>query len=419
MSRAWTRLDNAAKIFPPNTSLRDSKVFRFACELTESVEPALLKEALEETLREFPLFQSVLKRGLFWYYLEASSLPAEVEAEERPLCAPLYDPADKRLLFSVTYFQRRINLEVHHALTDGTGASHFLKNLVAHYLVKRHPEELRGTAWPEYDASPTQKREDSFQKYYEPRRAAPRSGVRAHRLKGAMLPEYRMRAIEGVIPVKQALAAAKACNASLAAYFAAHWMLAIHHERPLRERGKPVVVTVPVNLRAFYPSETARNFFATMEVGYDFQDSEEFADVVASVAKEFQENLTPDRMAERMNQLISMETNWVSRFAPLALKDVVLRAAAKDDEKNHTISLSNMGKIDMPKPMRPYIHRFVVLIAARRMQSTLCTFGDQLTIGITSRFVSTEIPRRFFRQLTAAGLSVAIADNPLPGRDAL
>ena len=37
-------------------------------------------------------------------------------------------------LFEVSVYKNRINLEVDHALTDGTGTLTFLKSLVANYL---------------------------------------------------------------------------------------------------------------------------------------------------------------------------------------------------------------------------------------------------------------------------------------------
>ena len=43
----WSRLENAAKIFPSTTSREDTKVFRFTCELTEMVQEAPLQAALE------------------------------------------------------------------------------------------------------------------------------------------------------------------------------------------------------------------------------------------------------------------------------------------------------------------------------------------------------------------------------------
>lgn len=39
----WSRLDNAAKIFPSTSSKKDPKVFRFSCELTEPVDGQTLQ----------------------------------------------------------------------------------------------------------------------------------------------------------------------------------------------------------------------------------------------------------------------------------------------------------------------------------------------------------------------------------------
>ena len=64
----WSRLENAAKIFPSTTSREDTKVFRFTCELTEMVQEAPLQAALEETLEFFPFYRYSLRRGLFWYF---------------------------------------------------------------------------------------------------------------------------------------------------------------------------------------------------------------------------------------------------------------------------------------------------------------------------------------------------------------
>ena len=66
----------------------------------------------------------------------------------------IYDKDVKKLLFEVTYFRKRINLEVYHTLTDGTGALQFLKTLVINYITLKHKEEFMNIV-PEidYDAS--------------------------------------------------------------------------------------------------------------------------------------------------------------------------------------------------------------------------------------------------------------------------
>lgn len=87
----WTRLDNAAKIYPSNSSKRDTKVFRFSCELNELVDPEVLQAAADKTLGQFPVYRSVMKHGLFWYYLETSDRKPIVKLEDEPPCGPLYN----------------------------------------------------------------------------------------------------------------------------------------------------------------------------------------------------------------------------------------------------------------------------------------------------------------------------------------
>lgn len=73
MKRRWFKLDNAAKIFPPSSSKRDPKVFRFTCVLKDDINKDILQEATNEALEYFPNFSSILKQGFFWHYLETSN----------------------------------------------------------------------------------------------------------------------------------------------------------------------------------------------------------------------------------------------------------------------------------------------------------------------------------------------------------
>ena len=45
------------------------------------------EQALAQTLEEFPSFRNVLKRGVFWYYLEENSIRPLVKREDMPPCS--------------------------------------------------------------------------------------------------------------------------------------------------------------------------------------------------------------------------------------------------------------------------------------------------------------------------------------------
>ena len=48
----WRKLDNAAKLYSAASNKKDTRVFRFYCELKEEVNPDVLQEALNQTIEE-------------------------------------------------------------------------------------------------------------------------------------------------------------------------------------------------------------------------------------------------------------------------------------------------------------------------------------------------------------------------------
>ncbi len=408
----WSRLDNAAKIFPPTSSADDPKVFRFVCELEEPVDPDTLQQALDRTVTAFPHFCSVLRKGLFWYYLEGSPLRPTAHAETEPPCAPVYDPVRKDLLFSVSFYRRRINLEVYHALTDGTGALQFLRLLVYHYLVLRHADALgEGVPAIDYDASLGQRGDDSFRRYYSGAAAKRERTPRALRVRGARLTDHRTRVTEGVLSSKALLEQARSRGATVTALLAAALICAIYEETPVRYRKKPVVASIPVNLRKYFQSETARNFFGVIRVSHRFRPGETFQEVVNAVSGALSAELTPERIAERMDTLSALEHNTLARVVPLFLKDLSLKAANYFVHRGETFSLSNLGKVDMPGPLCPYIRLFSVFNAADEPKLCVCSFGDRMVLSLTSPFAGTDLQRRFFRTLSGMGPEVSVRSN--------
>ncbi|MCW4459240.1 alcohol acetyltransferase [Microbacterium sp. MPKO10] len=141
MRRNWVRLDNASNIFLAARSDSDPKVFRISAEMDHDVDPALLQEALDATYDRYPLYHAVLRRGVFWYYLQDSDLRPRVTGEVQYTCAPIYQADRRTLLFRVMHHRQRIILEIFHALSDGTGALWFLTDLVTGYARLAYPDE--------------------------------------------------------------------------------------------------------------------------------------------------------------------------------------------------------------------------------------------------------------------------------------
>ena len=170
-----------------------------------------LQQALDRTVPDFPHFSSVLRKGLFWYYLDSSSIRAVVQPENKPACAPIYQDGRRKLLYRVNYHRRRINLEMFHVLTDGTGAIAFLKTIVCRYLQIRHDIEYLER---EERSSAKDKTADAFNRYYEQdKKGTPREQQtlprRAYHLQGERDDNLQSHLIEGTVSSKRFLKVTK------------------------------------------------------------------------------------------------------------------------------------------------------------------------------------------------------------------
>lgn len=406
----WTRLDNVAKIFPSKKNRRETSVFRIYCELKEQVDPLVLQRALDQAILEFPNFLYVMRKGVFWHYLEQTSLRPIVSWEHKNVCGSIYDPQEQNLLFEITYYKNRINLEMYHVLSDGTGAMQFLKTIIAFYINEKHQTCVNAACLD--PAAITQKASDSFQKYYEPSKKNTNVHLpRVYNLRSRKRKNYLL-VMEGMISVQQVLKAAHKNKTTVTGLLAAIFLTAIHQEMSLLDERKPVVLKIPVNLRQYFPSSTARNFFGMIAVSYHFEKKgHQFSDLIDSIDQQLHEKLTKENLAQRMNSMSYLEHNPLLRIAPLPLKDLVLGIAKKINAAGETAVLSNVGRIQMPEELKPYILRFGTLMDTMNLQLTLCSFEDQLQLGFTSYMENTDIIRNFYRILQKNGIDVELRCN--------
>ncbi|MBU5424905.1 hypothetical protein KQI41_00665 [Tissierella pigra] len=412
----WTRLDNASKFFPAVANNKDTKVFRFSCELYEDVEPKVLQKSLDLTMESFPFYRSILRRGLFWYYFESSDLEPIIELENKPLCAPIYIRNERNLLFRVFYYNKRINLEVFHSLTDGAGAIWFMETLIYHYMTIRYKDKFKDKGLKlNYKASISEKSDDSFKKNYNKRDIfihGRNKGVSAYQIKGSRIKENRMKLIEGAMSVKSVLDIAHEYNTTLTVFLTSLLIYSIYKEMPLNKKHKPIVLSVPINLRPYFKSTTARNFFSTMSISHGVHNQDlNLDEIIQNVNNSFKENLTKEALDKKLNHFMSLEKSIFTRIVPLTIKDYVIHAATKLDDKKITSSISNIGKIIMPEEFSDYIKQFSICVSARRPLITLCTYDDRLVISFTSPFEETDIQRTFFQFLSEKGIEIEITSN--------
>ncbi|XME03696.1 hypothetical protein QYZ88_005830 [Lachnospiraceae bacterium C1.1] len=410
----WYKLDNAAKIVPSTARGADTRVFRLSCELKEKVDPEILQKALDETIEEFPFFNCVLHRGFFWYYLEDSNLTATVEEENKPACLPLYIPGHKNLLYRVNYFQKRINLEVFHVLADGTGAFMFLKTMLTRYLQIKHG--IEGDLINTDDFSLEEKKGDAFNDFYNEQKGLKQlqemSSVKAYQVSGEIDENLLPHLMEGTVSSSKFLELAHSFKTTVGVLAAALYIKAVIIGMDRSQRRRHVVVSVPVNLRQFFKSGTARNFFGVINIDYNSDDYDgDLTKLIEFVDRSFKEKLSAENIEKTMNSYAGLEHNIAIKMVPLPIKDLVIGFFDGLAKRGITSTMSNLGQIKMPEEVEDYIDRFSAFMTATSQQVCVCSYKDRLVFGEVSPYKTHKIMLNFFRCLTEMGLEVELATN--------
>lgn len=414
----WYRLDNAAKMIPSAMTGPDTRVFRLTCELKEKVDPEYLQEAVNDTVDELPFLNSVLHKGIFWYYMDCTDKPAKVEEDSRALKA-IYIPGRKSLMYRVTYFNKRINLEMFHALSDGTGGYRVLEKIVTNYLSKKYNIASGLDENSLFDsASVDEKSEDAFSRFYDSSNKRKRNYIRemfptvAYKITGYKDPDLYEHLIEGCVSAKAVIDAAHRHDTTVGILVTSLWVEAIIRQMRRSDFKRPVVVSVPVNLRQFFSSDTMRNFFGTIQVTYDPTHYDgNLSSIIPDISKGFKEQLEPQAIAQTMNSYAALEHNFALKLVPLPLKDLGMQGIAYMMKRGVTTSVSNIGKVKLPPEYAEYVDRFAAFMSNKNVFVCISTFNDKMVFGITSAFENHVISKNFFRSIKALGIDVEITSN--------
>ncbi|MBO4838739.1 MAG: hypothetical protein J5493_05150 [Lachnospiraceae bacterium] len=417
MSRSWMRLDNAALIFPAVRNSRWANTFRLSADLTDPVDPAVLQQAVEDLMPRFPSYYLRLGTGFFWYFLEEVKAPPRVRPEYAYPLAHMSAREQRQCCFRVLYHDRRVAVEFFHVLTDGTGGVIFLKNLLAQYIRLRYGEEVpSGGDILCLEEEPREiELTDAFQRCSGKYPLSRREDT-AYRLRGRPDPRGGTHVITGLVKTADLKAAAKACGATVTALLSAlmtDTITEIQAAHVPRKSWKPVKVTVPVNLRKVFDTETLRNFSLVLNIGVDPRLKDYSLE---ELCREYREQMAlesaPEKMAGRIAANVLPQWAMGMRVAPLFLKTLVLRAIySRVGERKGCINISNMGQVNLPPEMARHVDRMDFMIGVQFTYPNNCSvvsYGDTTCINMVRNIQETELERRFFTRLVRMGIPVLI-----------
>ncbi len=406
------RLDNASLIYPASQSKKYSSLYRMSVTLSETVDAAFLQQALEATVRRIPTFNYTLTGKAFWWYLRHMDKTPRV----LPL-QPLHQfsiAGNGGFLFRLSADDARIVLDVFHVLTDGGGAMTFLLTLTAEYLRLRYgiTPVYGGRILNPSDRPCASELADAFDAF-DGKRGALEQNDPAYHIRGKVLPHKELRTLRVRIPMGRIAAVAKAHRVTITELLASAMVAALQEIRfsDPRARRSVLKVNVPVDLRRIFGGCTLRNFSSYVMLGIDAQNGDlDFDQILEIVSAQKRLYSMRSQLEPKIAKNVELENNFAISCLPRVLKKPAIDIINKlkgDRYCSHT--LSNIGRIELPEPMRPYVREIDFILGRQRGNSgaSACVgYGDSLILNISRRISERRFEEAFLCQLEWLGVPV-------------
>ena len=178
-----------------------------------------------------------------------------------------------------------------------------------------------------------------------------------------------------------------------------------------RKKLKPVRIMVPVDLRRLFGSKTLRNFILyalpTMEPG---DEKLPIRELLHRFQNQMKEQLDPRRMASIMAYNVRAQANFFFRAIPVGIKCAVMRLVYRFfGESNSSITLTNLGNIQLPEEMASQLETIQCILTPRAGSPYNCSviaLNGRLTITFSRFCRQPELEAVFFAKLDEVLASV-------------
>jgi hypothetical protein len=222
------------------------------------------------------------------------------------------------------------------------------------------------------------------------------------------------------IPVKEALELAHRHSVTLTVFMSAAMMLALlrlqNEKNPNVKKQSRIKLLIPINLRHLFHHNTLRNFAMYTIPELDPRLGEyTFEEICGIVHHKMGAEFTAKHMSSVIATNVNDEKNPVVRLIPLPIKNAVMKAIFNSvGEKKSCLTLSNLGRIELPEIMKPYVERLDFVLGVQANAPYNCgmlSYGDTIYINFIRDILDAELERHFYAVLHELSLPVTVESN--------
>lgn len=407
------RIDNASNIYTASRCKSYLSVYRMSVTMSEPIDKDILQTALEHTLVRIPLFSYTVRNTLLGWKLQRMS--------QSPVVSP-YDSMSRfdiesngGFLFKISTKGRTMYMDIFHAIADGHGSQTFILTLAAEYLRLKYHTEIAysDTILDPFDEPRPEELSDDFDLFKGKKGALERNDPAYHIAGTEDTPDH-LNIVRLKVPIGQAHKVAQKYDCTITELLTACMVSAIqdirHSDKDAR-KSTNIKVSIPVNLREMFGGQTLRNFSSYVNVGVDMCNGKvPFNNIVKGVKYQKRALLTRECVEKKVAVNVALESNKYLAAVPRGIKRLIIDAVNKrKGDRFNSQTLSNLGLVELPDGMAPYITELGFILGKRRGNAgaTTCIgYNGHLYINCSRKIIEHEYEDGLCQTLRALGLRV-------------
>lgn len=463
--KIWYELDAFAKTYSSIISEGRTTCFRLSALFSENIDLEILKNVVISLEKKYPFYNSELKKGIFWNYLQQKKTHFMIEEEKTYPCTDIQKDNPLRII----YFNNKLSIEIAHFLTDGKGATLFFQDLIEEYLEKRYflenfekdkknnliyktekkkeieiekinkiinfgkkinknekdfenkkseknffekTKELLGN---DSGLKNSQKNEyvDLYEKYM--RKVSKETTIKsAFHLPMKILEKGQYHITTGEIDVESLKEESKKYGTTIGKY-----LLSIYFKILLdrySQAKNPIVIGVPVDLRKIFEETTYRNFFINITPSMDASlGAYTLSEIITYLDNYFALKITKKEFYKSIYKAMNPIQNIIIKSVPYLIKRIFFPFIFDYyGERGYTTGFSNLGIFKVNKKYEKYLKGFRFLPPpSKRCKIKMGVVSDfnKVYVNFGNLTANYDIERDFFVYLRKRGIKSKIITN--------
>ena len=465
--KIWYELDAFAKTYSSIISEGRTTCFRLSALFSENIDLEILKKVAISLEKKYPFYNSELKKGIFWNYLQQKKAHFMIEEEKTYPCTDIQKDNPLRII----YFNNKLSIEIAHFLTDGKGAALFFQDLIEEYLEKKYFleniekdemdsltnevekkkevkiekikkiinfgkkinkngkekdfenkkieknffEKTKEILGNDSGLKNAQKNEyvDLYEKYM--RKVSKETTIKsAFHLPMKILEKGQYHITTGEINIKSLKEESKKYGTTIGKY-----LLSVYFKVLLdrySQAKNPIVIGVPVDLRKIFEETTYRNFFINITPSVDTSlGAYSLSEIITYLDNYFALKITKKEFYKSIYKAMNPIQNIIIKSVPYLIKRIFFPFIFDYyGERGYTTGFSNLGIFKVNKKYEKYLKGFRFLPPpSKRCKIKMGVISDynKVYVNFGNLTANYDIERDFFIYLRKRGIKSKIITN--------